>query len=350
MEVESDGDAFMGSLQTAATVVIPSPPPKLRPKPQARDIGPYKPYADRAAFDADIVRWDEERAARKVLTAERERLQQKARDRTSRTRPDGDGERRMRQKLEQKRASYTGLAKFYLDNGHPALADFVAADKEDEFSALDDWASREGLVKPWRERLASMDSAERNFDEEYNDEGFTDDILRAWRASSGYQEYLNWFSEENVIRFKHPNHRHELWPVKFGAWTCNVCGTGFPKATCKYACMGGCDWNCCNSCLHAASQLCSPTSKKSLDRLAQAELEFDERPIHQRPMHQRHVHELRLSRPTEVYPKHGGKWVCSVCRKLAVRNDPMWHCQHVGGCTFDMCSACKSFSESNKSL
>ena len=80
---------------------------------------------------------------------------------------------------------YTGAAKYFLDNAHQALADFVAADKEDEFSYMDEWAFKEGLV----EHPESSQSAKRNFDEDYSDHG----VLRAWRASSGYQEFLNRF-------------------------------------------------------------------------------------------------------------------------------------------------------------
>ena len=83
------------------TDTVPPLPPKLRPTPQERDIGPRKRFADRAAFDADMELFKREQLARKALMAERVRAQQKARDRSLRNRPSDDGKRRVRQKWQR---------------------------------------------------------------------------------------------------------------------------------------------------------------------------------------------------------------------------------------------------------
>lgn len=88
---------------------LPPLPPKLRPKPQRRDIGPGKRYCDVAAFDADHEAWEQERAARKEQVAEREKAKQKARDRSARSRTSevGDNERRVWQKWQQHTRQHT---------------------------------------------------------------------------------------------------------------------------------------------------------------------------------------------------------------------------------------------------
>ena len=48
-------------------------PPKLRPKPQERWIGPGKAYADHAAFDADLAAYKEEKAERAITGIQRAR-------------------------------------------------------------------------------------------------------------------------------------------------------------------------------------------------------------------------------------------------------------------------------------
>ena len=77
---------------------LPPLPPKLRPKPQRRDVGRGKRYNDAAAFEADLDEWKREKASRKEQVDERERARLKARDRSTRTRPAGDNDRRVRQK------------------------------------------------------------------------------------------------------------------------------------------------------------------------------------------------------------------------------------------------------------
>jgi len=52
---------------------VPSQPPKLRPKPQQRSIGPGKQYPDLASFKADLNAWEAEHASRKVAMQEREK-------------------------------------------------------------------------------------------------------------------------------------------------------------------------------------------------------------------------------------------------------------------------------------
>ena len=59
---------------------VPDLPPALRTKPQNRDIGPGKLYADQTAFDADLAAWEVERAARAELVKERSRAMRRLRD------------------------------------------------------------------------------------------------------------------------------------------------------------------------------------------------------------------------------------------------------------------------------
>ena len=88
---------------------VPPPPPKLRPTPQERQIGPGKRYADRAAFDADMALFKQEQLVRKAQMAERERAQQKARDRSKRVRPTDDSSRRKLQKWQQNSRQHSFL-------------------------------------------------------------------------------------------------------------------------------------------------------------------------------------------------------------------------------------------------
>ena len=78
-------------------------PPKLRHKPQKREIGAGKRYADQTEFDADVDEWELERVAHRARMKERERELDKLRDRSGRQR-DGegetDGERRVRLRQE----------------------------------------------------------------------------------------------------------------------------------------------------------------------------------------------------------------------------------------------------------
>ena len=70
--------------------VLLTKPPALRKKPQRRmGIGTGKYYADAAAFNADLTKWHEEHAARKVLVEEYERQQDRLRDRSTRTQRSG---------------------------------------------------------------------------------------------------------------------------------------------------------------------------------------------------------------------------------------------------------------------
>ena len=60
---------------------VPPMPRKLRPKPRARQgnshfVGP-KFYADWNEFDADLDKWEDERAARMRLMAKRHKAQQR---------------------------------------------------------------------------------------------------------------------------------------------------------------------------------------------------------------------------------------------------------------------------------
>merc|ERR1712224_316849 len=100
--------------------IVPPMPPKLRPKPQRRTVGQGKKYPDCAAFDADLVRWQVERAERKNLIAVRRKVQQRRRRRSDRIRPDNDNQRRARQRRDKKRSVFS---KDFLKYGCPALAD-----------------------------------------------------------------------------------------------------------------------------------------------------------------------------------------------------------------------------------
>ena len=95
----------------ASTVHVPPLPKKLRAEPHEEEIGPGKPYADAAAFNADHSRWEQERDARVQQMAERQRAQKKLheqtrgeRDRSARQRPADDGVRREQQRQQQQRA------------------------------------------------------------------------------------------------------------------------------------------------------------------------------------------------------------------------------------------------------
>ena len=68
----------------AAEADVPALPPKMRRKPQIRDIGPGKIYADAAAFNADKKAWDDEHAARQLLIKQRERALDRKWDRSGR--------------------------------------------------------------------------------------------------------------------------------------------------------------------------------------------------------------------------------------------------------------------------
>ena len=95
----------------ASTVHVPPLPKKLRAEPHEEEIGPGKPYADAAAFNADHSRWEQERDARVQQMAERQRAQKKLheqtrgeRDRSARQRPADDNVRREQQRQQQQSA------------------------------------------------------------------------------------------------------------------------------------------------------------------------------------------------------------------------------------------------------
>jgi len=82
-EAVSQREAAKRAAKVAARVeALPPMPRKLRPKPRARQgnshfVGPGKFYADWNEFDADLDKWEAERAARKELMAERHEAQQR---------------------------------------------------------------------------------------------------------------------------------------------------------------------------------------------------------------------------------------------------------------------------------
>ena len=82
-EEASQRKAAKRAAKVAARVeAVPPMPRKLRPKPRARQgnshfVGPGKFYADWNEFDADLDKWEAERAARKELMAERHEAQQR---------------------------------------------------------------------------------------------------------------------------------------------------------------------------------------------------------------------------------------------------------------------------------
>lgn len=89
---------------TDAMHEVPDIPPPLRRKPQARgNIGAGKLYADQAAFDADIEKFNQEQAERRGIMKQRERALDRQRDRSTRQRDreeETDNERRVRQRRE----------------------------------------------------------------------------------------------------------------------------------------------------------------------------------------------------------------------------------------------------------
>jgi len=72
-------------------------------------VGVGKNYTDRAAFNADLQRWQEEKAAReeqmKLRRKALERQREKQRDRSGRQRPTEDSERRVQQRREMQAAN-----------------------------------------------------------------------------------------------------------------------------------------------------------------------------------------------------------------------------------------------------
>ena len=84
---------------TQSDAVPPLPPP-LRPKPQRRSVGHGKAYATVAEFDADIIRWQDEKRKRAQLVKLREKALDKQRDRSDRKRDthahETDNQRRVR--------------------------------------------------------------------------------------------------------------------------------------------------------------------------------------------------------------------------------------------------------------
>lgn len=129
-------------------------PPRLRPKPQLRTVGPGKKYPDRVAFDADLVRWHAERAERKKVMLVRRQSQQRRRHRADRSRPDNDNERRARQRKDKKRSV---LGKIFQSTGRPALADLIDRKKgSDEFEQLYMWATYEVGVRPPHATLTEL--------------------------------------------------------------------------------------------------------------------------------------------------------------------------------------------------
>ena len=82
----------------ASTVHVPPLPKKLRAEPHEEEIGPGKPYADAAAFNADHSRWEQERDARVQQMAERQRAQKKLHEQTR-----GERDRSARRQMERMR-------------------------------------------------------------------------------------------------------------------------------------------------------------------------------------------------------------------------------------------------------
>ena len=103
----------MASTAAAASstpaIEVPPLPPKLRPKPQRRQIGAGKPYANEAEFQVDLNKYECEQEDRQKLVMERERakerLREQTRDRSSRQRDSADNtdsQRRVRARQEQR--------------------------------------------------------------------------------------------------------------------------------------------------------------------------------------------------------------------------------------------------------
>ena len=113
----------------------PTPlPPKLRPKPQRRQIGAGKPYATVVEFDADVAAWSVEKQQRKELVKLRERDLDARRDRSGRVRDkpgETDSQRRVRQRRDDKAA-----LRAHADREWDRRADVRAEKQERRVSAL----------------------------------------------------------------------------------------------------------------------------------------------------------------------------------------------------------------------
>ena len=99
-------------MASSSRTLSDEPPPeplKLRPKPQARgSIGAGRWYSDKAAFDADVEAWEQEREEHKALMAERRRALDRMRDRSGRQR-DGEAETDSQRRLRQRHVDEAGM-------------------------------------------------------------------------------------------------------------------------------------------------------------------------------------------------------------------------------------------------
>ena len=100
--------AATGSTDAATIDAAPPLPPRLRKEPQESDVGEGNKYIDRAAFDADMQLWRQEKEAREATMKLRrralERQREQQRDRSGRQRPAEDNERRVKQRREKQAA------------------------------------------------------------------------------------------------------------------------------------------------------------------------------------------------------------------------------------------------------
>ena len=93
---------------TSAAIEVPPLSPKLRRKPQRRDIGARKCYTDEDEFQVDLNMWEYEQEERRKLVKQRERAQEQQREqqrnRSARQRGstnETDSQRRVRQRHEK---------------------------------------------------------------------------------------------------------------------------------------------------------------------------------------------------------------------------------------------------------
>ena len=115
----------------------------VRREPKEANIGPGRKYKTRAAYEADVVEWKREKAARDALAPAREKALAALREsrRAERDRgglvPSGAAGRQKRKAGATRRS---GLAKEFEERGCPELADLVDADDAREYGAMADWA------------------------------------------------------------------------------------------------------------------------------------------------------------------------------------------------------------------
>ena len=116
----------------------------VRREPKEANIGAGRKYPTRAAYEADLVEWKREKAARDALAPAREKAQAALRESRRAPQRDRSGLSPSGSAGRQKRkaASMSSFAKELLQRGCPEFADLVDADA-DEYEWMSTWAEHE---------------------------------------------------------------------------------------------------------------------------------------------------------------------------------------------------------------